>query len=198
MCGLGLVGGAPGEEAGLSGLLLLHSGDDGGRSVGDGVAARRGEVGVGCAGPAAGGSGAGLEGEEEEEVGGALRLGDKHGLEATSEPAGERGWGDTEKVVGVRRPNLASSSLHTARLLLAPSPPPPPPPEMHAAASEPLASSWQRSTKLPRRTAPPHSRSCPACLTGRGLWEGWWAGLWAGLWAGMARRAGPGSREGLA
>ena len=45
--------------------------------------------------------------------------------------------GDTEKVVGALRPSRLSSSLHTARLRLPPSAPP--------------ASSWQRSTKLPRR-----------------------------------------------
>lgn len=70
------------------------------------------------------------------------------------------------KVGGVLRPNLASNSLHTARLRLMPSDPGGNP--ALTAASEPLASSWQRSTKLPLRTDP-HSLSRSRCLRGRGL-----------------------------
>lgn len=84
-------------------------------------------------------------------------------------PGEWRAPGDTEKVVGVRRPNLASNSLHTAKLRLTPSDPPVTPnPEPAAAASEPLASSWQRSTKLPLRRDP-HSLSRSRWREGRGL-----------------------------
>lgn len=71
------------------------------------------------------------------------------------------------KLVGVLRLNLASSSLQTATLRLTPSDHGGIPNAELAAASEPLASSWQRSTKLPRRTAS-LSRS------------GWSRGGWAG------------------
>lgn len=76
--------------------------------------------------------------------------------------------GDTEKVVGVLWPNLASNSVHTAKLRLALSGPAGTPNPEPAAASEPLARSWQRSTKLPLRTDP-HSLSRSWCLEGRGL-----------------------------
>lgn len=194
MCGLGLVGGAPGEEAGLSGLVVMSGDAAGGSSVGDGVAPLRGEAGVRRTGLREEGFRAGLVGE----VGVFLQLGDEELAESGDEDgaaACERGLGDTEKVVGVLSPNLASNSLHTAKLRLTPSPAPPkgtPYPELPT-ASELLANSWQRSTKLPLRTAPIHSRS--ACLTGRGLAVG--AGLWEGLWEGLGR-ARAGSRDGLA
>lgn len=56
-------------------------------------------------------------------------------------PGEWRALGETEKVVGVLRPNLASNSLHTAKLRLMPSDPPRTPSPEVAAASEPLASS---------------------------------------------------------
>lgn len=110
------------------------------------------------------GEGAGLVGE----VGVALRCDEDNGDEDSDEgvPGEWRAPGDTEKVVGVLRPNLASSSLQTAKLRRTPSDPAATPNPEPAAASEPLASSWQRSTKLPLRTDP-HSRS--RCLVGRGL-----------------------------
>lgn len=67
-------------------------------------------------------------------------------------PGEWRAPGITEKVLGVLSPNLASNSLHTAKLRLTPSDPTRTPNPEPAAASEPLASSWQRSTKLPLRT----------------------------------------------
>lgn len=94
-------------------------------------------------------------------------------------PAEWRAPGDTEKVVGVLRPNLASNSVHTAKLRLTPSNPDGTPNPEPAATSEPLASSWQRSTKLPLRTDP-QSRSRSWCLGGRGLPVWLWPG--AGLW----------------
>lgn len=84
-------------------------------------------------------------------------------------PEERRVPGETEKLVGLLKENLASNSPHTAKLRLKPSPPTGGP-NTELAASEPLASSWQRSTKLPRRTAAT-SRSG---LVGRGLEE--WAG----------------------
>lgn len=140
MCGLGL--------GGLSGLVPL-SGDAGTSADGE-AALRRGETGV-CERVGLTAVGAGFVGE----VGGALRC------DANSDGGVPGEWrtpGDTEKAVGVLRPNLASNSLHTAKLRLAPSAPggttnPTPP-----AASEPFASSWHRSTKLPLRTDP-HSLS---------------------------------------
>lgn len=183
MCGLGLVGG-PGAEpwaglvepAGLSG--------EAGLSMGGPAAPWRGDAGVwervGLR--AAGGAGlAGLMGE----VGVALRCSEEEG-EGDSEDGAPREWrvpGDTEKVFGVLSPKRASSSLHTAKLRRTPSdpggtlkagPPAAAAAAAAAAASEPFALSWQRSTKLPRRTEP--SRSC--CL-GRGLAERFWQ--WVGL-----------------
>lgn len=90
-------------------------------------------------------------------------------------PGEWRAPGDTEKVVGVLSPNLASNSLHTAKLRLMPSDPARTPNPEPAAASEPLASSWQRSTKLPLRTDPSRSGRL-----GRGLAV--WLGLEVELW----------------
>lgn len=90
-------------------------------------------------------------------------------------PGEWRAPGDTEKVVGVLSPNLASNSLHTAKLRLTPSDPPRTPNPEPVAASEPLASSWQRSTKLPLRTDPSRSGRL-----GRGLAV--WLGLEVELW----------------
>lgn len=102
-------------------------------------------------------------------MGVALRCGEDEdsGDEDSDEgvPGELRAPGDTEKVVGVLRPNLASNSLHTAKLRLTPSDPVEIPNPEAAAASEPLASSWQRSTKLPRRTEPHSLSRC----RGRGL-----------------------------
>lgn len=82
---------------------------------------------------------------------------------------------DKDRVLGVLRPNLASNSLHTAKLLLKPSVPDRTPNPEPAAASEPLTSSWQRSTKLPLRIAPSRSGRL-----GRGLAD--WLGLGGKLW----------------
>lgn len=120
------------------------------------------------------GGGAGLVGE----VGVDLRCDEDedNGDDDDSDEGVPEEWrapGDTEKVVGVLRPNLASNSLHTAKLRLTPSVPagtPNPEP-----ASEPLARSWQRSTKLPLRRDP-HSRS--GCLGSRGLAVGPVPELW--------------------
>lgn len=177
-----------GGAEGAGSLLVVPSGDTRGL-VGDAAVTRWGEVGVrervGLTVKRAElkTEGAGLVGEV-----GVVRRCDKeedeadNGVEDSDEgvPGGGRVPGDTEKVVGVRRPNRASSSLHVARLRLPPSSP----------TSEPLASSWQRSTKLPRRTA---SRSCG----GRGLWG--WAGLcivWVGSLLGLARGRGGGTCRG--
>lgn len=168
MCGLGLVGG-PGvgfvEPVGLSG--------EAGVSAGGPVAPWRGETGAWERVGLTAGGGAGLGGD----VGVTLRCSEVEG-DGDSEDGAPREWrmpGDTENVLGVLRPKRASSSLHTAKLRRVPSDPagttnpgPPTP-----AASEPLARSWQRSTKLPRRTEP--SRS--GCL-GRGLADRFW--LWVG------------------
>lgn len=114
-------------------------------------------------------------------------------------PGEWRAPGDTEKVVGVRSPNRASSSLHTAKLRLTPSGPGATQNPEAAAASEPLASSWQRSTKLPRRTEP-QSRS--GCLRGRGLEAGRGGGPDEGAesrlesLAGLARGTGGGAWRG--
>ena len=169
MCGLGLVGR---PEAGLSGLAGL-SGDAGtssgaaaGDVAGDAAVLRRGETGawdrVGLT-AGGGGGGAGLVGD----VGAALRSEEDNdnGDDDTDEevPGEWRAPGDTEKVVGVLSPNRASNSLHTAKLRLTPSDPAGVTNPEPATASEPLASSWQRSTKLPLRTAP------PSLSRGRGL-----------------------------
>lgn len=110
----------------------------------------------------------GLDGE----VGVALRCvedGDSvDDVSAEGVPGEWRAPGDTEKVVGVRRPNRASNSLHTAKLRLIPSDPAVNPKPEPAAASEPLASSWHRSAKLPLRTDP-HSLSRSRWRVGRGL-----------------------------
>lgn len=107
---------------------------------------------------------AGLVGE----VGVALRCDGDNGEDDDSEegvPGEGRPPGDTEKVVGLLRLNLASNSLHTAKLLL-------PPSNETQNPSEPFASSWQRSAKLPLRTGP---QSLSRCLGGRGL------EVWVGL-----------------
>ena len=91
-------------------------------------------------------------------------------------PGEWRAPGDTEKVVGVLSPNRASNSLHTAKLRLTPSDPAGVTNPEPDTASEPLASSWQRSTKLPLRTAPP-SLSRSRCR-GRGLALWFEPGLW--------------------
>lgn len=183
-----------GAEAVLSGLVVPSG--EAGSSAGGGAVTRRGEAGVtervGLTAEGAGlkAEGAGLVGEvgmvrrcdeEEDEEDRGMEDRDDEGV-----PGGGRAPGDTEKVVGVRRPNRASSSLHTARLRLPPSSP----------TSEPLASSWQRSTKLPRRTA---SRSW--CRRGRGLW-GWagpcmgWAGPCMASLLGFAKGSGGGACRG--
>lgn len=164
MCGLGLVGG-PALAGGVSELSV-----DAGVSSGDVSSPRLGEAGawervgliVGWGAGLVGGVGVVLRcGEEEgdEEEGVKDNNDDEEGVPGV--PGEFRAPGDTEKVVGVLRPNLVSSSVHTAKLRLPPSGPNPETP----AASEPFANSWQRSTKLPRRIDPPHSR----CLGGRGL-----------------------------
>lgn len=168
MCGLGLVGG---PVAGLSGLAGL-SGDAGTSTgdagdAGDAAALQRGETGV-CERVGLTAAGAGFVGE----VGVALRCDeDEDNGDGDSDGGGPGEWrapGDTEKVVGVLRLNLASNSLHTAKLRLVPSAPAGTPNPEAPAASEPLASSWQRSTKLPLRIDP-HSLSRSMCLEGRGL-----------------------------
>lgn len=110
--------------------------------------------------------GAGLVGE----VGVALRCSEDEDS-GDGVPEERRAPGETEKLVGLLKENLASSSLHTAKLRLKPSAPPPTGgPNTEQAASEPLASSWQRSTKLPRRT----DTTSRSALEGRGLEE--WVG----------------------
>lgn len=155
--------GVGGAEGVLS-RLAAPPGDTG-SSAGDAVMPRQGEAGVrGREGLKVNEAGpkpewVGVVGEvcvaqrcdeEEDEEDSGVEHSDEGG------PGAGRAPGDTEKVVGMRRPKRASSSVHTAKLRLPPSSP----------ASELLASSWQRSTKLPRRTA---SRSAP-WRTGRGLW----------------------------
>lgn len=168
MCGLGLVGG-PGAEpwegltepAGLSGEAGLSTEGPAAPWRGDGGAWER--VGLRA------GGGVGL-------VGMSLRCSAEEGEGDSEEGAPRecRAPGDTENVLGVLSPKRASSSLHTAKLRRTPSDPGGTPNPGPAADSEPFARSWQRSTKLPRRTEP--SRSC--CL-GRGLAERFW--LWVGL-----------------
>lgn len=105
---------------------------------------------------------------------------DDDGDESDEGVPGEwRAPGETENVVGALRPNLDSNSLHTAKLRLPPSNPAGTLKPGPQAASEPLASSWQRSTKLPRRTDP-HSLSRSWCLMGRGLAE--WFGFEVEPW----------------
>lgn len=141
ICGLGLVGGA------VAGLSRLSG--EAGTSEEDDSAPRRGETGiwdrVGLADI--------VEAGDVGEVGVALRCaadadnGDDVDDIDDGVPAEERPLGDTENVVAVLRQNLASNSLHTAKLRLVPSDPAATP--NPAAVSVPLASSWQRSTKLP-------------------------------------------------
>lgn len=151
MCGLGLVVGAAAAPTGLSAPGGLSgdavTSDDGEalpRRPGGSVCERVGLVAA-DGGPVGDAGAAGL------------RRGDvgDGGVRDDGAPACRwRGAGVTEKAAGVLWwPKRASSSPHAARLRLVPSAPP--------AASEPLASSWQRSTKLPLR-AHPHSRSAKA------------------------------------
>lgn len=168
MCGLGLVAGVAAAAAAALGAGLSEPGlpsGDSGTSEGEEATIRRGEAAVwDLVGLTA--VGVGLDGEgdpclqcvEEEDEGG----GD------SDDPGDGQALGVTEKVVGVLIPNLASNSLHTAKLRRTPSEPDKDPNPEQPAASEPLASSWQRSTKLPRRTGP-HSLSRSECLCGRGL-----------------------------
>lgn len=128
MCGLGLVDGPQPGPSGAAGLSA-----DVGLSADDG-APRRGDTAACDLLGLAGGGGAGLDGDV-----GVLLLCDGEGV-----PGECRGPGDMEKAAGVLSPNLASSSLHTAKLRLTlseeaelgsgPNP-------ALAAASEPLARS---------------------------------------------------------
>lgn len=165
-----------GAEEGLSGLTgpsggaVTSPGEVAGEVRGDAAALRRGEAGalerVGLT--AGAGGGAGLVGE----VGVVLRCDDDDDDDDEEGVPGQcRAPGVTEKVVGVLRPNLTSNSLHTAKLRLTPSDPADTPKPEPPTASEPFASSWQRSTKLPLRTDP-HSLS--GCLWGRGLEDRLW------------------------
>lgn len=113
-------------------------------------------------------------------------------------PGEQRAPGNTEKVVGILSPNLASNSLHTAKLRLMLSEPGRTPKPKPTAASEPLASSWQRSTKLPLRTDPSWfdrpSRGL-AVRTGLELWKRDCTVWVCGAGAGPAET--PTSRNGL-
>lgn len=164
MCGLGLVGG---PEAGLFGPAGLSG--EAGLSAGGPVAPWRGETGARDRVGLTAGGGAGLVGD----VGVALRCcedeDDGDGDSDEGVPGEWRAPGETEKLVGALSPNLASNSLHTAKLRLTPSDPDRTPNPGPPAASEPFARSWQRSTKLPLRT----DTSRSGCL-GRGLAEGFW------------------------
>lgn len=164
MCGLGLVGGLM-AAAGPSGPAEF-SGDTS-ESAGEVGVPLRGETGVAeQIGLAA--VGAGLVGE----MGVTLRSDEEGNGEGDGDggvPDGLQAPGDAEKAAGVLKPNLASSSVQTAKLRLTPSSPSGvPKPKLAAATSEPLASSWQRSTKLPLRTDP----SSGWCLGVWGLEEG--------------------------
>lgn len=171
MCGLGLVGEALAGPSGAAGLSA-----DPGSSAEEGApwgldAAEGVLLGLTDAG------GVGLDGDVTVGL-----LCDDDGV-----PGEGRGPRDVENVAGALSPNLASSSLHTAQLRLMLSE------EVQldsvatpalAAASEPLARSWQRSTKLPLRTDPSPSNLPHAEL-------GEWAGVELWVYGGTASVCSP-------
>lgn len=128
MCALGLADGAPAGPSGPAGLSA-----DAALSAGE-EAPRRGDAAACDLLGLTGGGGVGLNGDV-----GVVLLCDGKGV-----PGGCRGPADIGKAAGVLSPNLASNSLHTAKLRLMPSEEAElgsvPNPAL-AAASEPLASS---------------------------------------------------------
>lgn len=161
MCGLGLAG--PSETAGPS--AEPGSSAEGGPPWGLDTCVLLGLTDAG---------GAGLDGDV---AAGLLR--DDDGV-----PGEGRGPGDVENAAGVLSPNLASSSLHTAKLRLTLSVATP-------TASEPLARSWQRSTKLPLRTHPSPSGRPHAELGGGAGGELW---VYGGTASVCGPKAGPTTR----